>query len=229
MAHRSGRTSSGHHSDAMALPRWTPTLGRTPYFRLWTSRDSSRSGPLRSQDHPSLQCSGSSNRRRGSVGHRVQEKAQGPHQSDSSRVSTPWQEAQRRGIAAASRDRTAVLARVRIETVRERCAMGSRWGCRVPLLRAPCFRRGFLCFCEVWQDPRRGAGRRPSRGGLFPAGGPCGYGHWTGCRIGFRIRLPGGEGRGHDVDHPPVAGDRVSREGAAADLACALRGGLRDH
>ena len=158
MAHRSGRTSSEHHSDAMALPRWTPTLDRTPYFRLWTRRDSSRSGPLRSQDHPCAQFSGSWNRRRGSVGHRVQEKAQGPHHWASSRVSTPWQEAQRRGIAAASRDRAAVVARVRIETVRGRCAMGPRWGCPVPPLRRPCGRLGFLCFCEVWQDPRRGAG-----------------------------------------------------------------------
>ena len=34
---------------------------------------------------------------------------------------------------------------------------------------------------------------------------------------------------GHHVDHSPLARERVSRQGAATDVARALRGGLRDH
>ena len=34
---------------------------------------------------------------------------------------------------------------------------------------------------------------------------------------------------GGTMDHPSVAGGRVPGQGAPADLACALRGGIRDH
>ena len=47
-----GRIPKGVHSLAMARPSWTPTSLRTPYFRLCTSRDSSRSGPFLSQAQP---------------------------------------------------------------------------------------------------------------------------------------------------------------------------------
>ena len=85
-----------------------------------------------------------------------------------------------------------------------------RHGAKVGVGEAPaavdCGRLGFLCGREVWQDSRRGAGRRPSRVDFSLPEDHADTATGLAAGLGIRLRSPGGEGRGHDVDHPSVAG-----------------------